>query len=287
MAVTHVHATPPAGAASDWSVPQNWERFTKDEHRTWDMLVDRQANKLAGLACAAFFAGIDILELSQAGIPHHVELNDRLRARTGWEVVAVPGVIPIDTFFHHLSNRRFPAANFLRAASSLDYSEEPDLFHDLFGHLPMLTDPDFADFMVAYGNAGLRAMNLNAADLIGRLYLHTVEFGLVREGGGLRGFGAGLLSSYAETVHALTSQAAYRIELDLSRVMRTDYPFDTFQPTYFVIESFESLLRIAQDTNFKPIYDQFRDQRLLAPGERCKRDRLVQLPPTPAGLGHS
>ena len=277
MVTTHVFDTPPPGAAPDWSMPQNWSQFTREEHRTWDALVDRQSREFDGLACTAFLDGIEILHLSKPGIPDQTELNARLRERTGWEVVAVPGVIPNDAFFGHLCARRFPAANFLRSSSSLDYSEEPDMFHDLFGHLPMLTDPVFADFMVAYGRAGLRAMELDAVDFLSRLYLHTVEFGLVRENGGLRGFGAGLLSSFSETVHALTDPDAYRIALELPRVMRSEYPFDQFQPTYFVIESFEHLLRLTAETDFHPIYEQLRSEPALRPGAKCASDFVVDL----------
>ena len=277
MAITHVYETAPAGAAADWTMPQGWDRFTPQEHANWDLLVERQAKALDGLACSAFLAGVDVLRLSKPGIPDHAELNAHLQARTGWQVVAVPGVIPNDAFFLHLSERRFPAANFLRSADSLDYSEEPDMFHDLFGHLPMLTDPVFADFMVAYGKAGLRAMSLDAVDFLGRLYLHTVEFGLVRERGELRGYGAGLLSSYAETVHALTAPGVQRIRLDLPRVMRSGYLFDEFQRTYFVIDSFDHLLNVTAGTDFQPIYDDLRGRPLLAPGADCDGDVEVRL----------
>jgi phenylalanine-4-hydroxylase len=277
MASTHVYTTPPAGVAPDWTMPQDWHRFTGEEHATWDKLVARQSRSLDRLACAAFLAGTDILRLSKPGIPDLAELNPRLQATTGWRIVAVPGAIPNDAFFHHLSERRFPAANFLRSADSLDYSEEPDMFHDLFGHLPMLTDPVFADFMVAYGRAGLRAQTMEAADFLGRLYLHTVEFGLVKEQGGLRGYGAGLLSSYAETVHALCSPEVRRIAFDLTRVMRTEYLFDEFQRAYFVIDSFEHLLKVTAETDFGPIYQQLRHEPPLAPGAACAGDILVAI----------
>lgn len=272
MAVTHVFATPPAGVAADWTMPQAWDQFTADEHATWDVLVARQSSALGGLACDAFLAGLDILNLSKPGVPDLAELNPRLQSATGWQVVAVPGVIPNDAFFQHLSERRFPAANFLRSGSSLDYSEEPDMFHDLFGHLPMLTDPVFADFMMAYGKAGLRAQTLDAADFLGRLYLHTVEFGLVVEQGGLRGFGAGLLSSYSETVHALTAPDVRRLRFDLPRVMRTDYLFDEFQKTYFVIDSFSHLLEVTESTDFKPIYETLSRLPMLEPDAECDSD---------------
>ncbi|RVT93526.1 phenylalanine 4-monooxygenase [Sphingomonas crocodyli] len=275
MAVTHVYETPPEGVASDWTMPQNWDRFTDAEHATWDRLVAQQSRALDGLACSAFLSGLDILRLSKPGIPDLRELNARLGAATGWEIVAVPGVIPNQPFFEHLAERRFPAANFLRSADSLDYSEEPDMFHDLFGHLPTLTDPVFADFMMAYGKAGLRAEKLGATDYLGRLYLHTVEFGIVRENGSLRGFGAGMLSSYSETVHALTSPNVRRLTFDLSRVMQTDYLFDKFQPTYFVIDSFEHLLKVTSQTDFGPIYERLQGQPLLAADAECEGDILA------------
>jgi len=277
MAASHVYATPPEGAAPDWTMAQNWQLFTADEHQTWDRLIARQSGALEGLACRAFLAGMDILRLSKPGIPDFAELNPRLQAATGWSIVAVPGAIPNEPCFHHLAARRFPVANFLRPASSIDYSEEPDMFHDLFGHLPMLTDPVFADFMVAYGKAGLRAEKLGAADLLGRLYLHTVEFGLVQEREGLRGFGAGLLSSYAETTHALRSPQARRIAFDLARVMRTEYLFDEFQRAYFVIPSFEHLLKVTAETDFAPLYEQLRHLPPLAPGMAHGEDVLVTI----------
>lgn len=272
MAITHVFDTPPPGAQSDWTMPQDWEAFTAEQHATWDRLVARQAQGLQGCASDAFLAGLDILRLSKSGIPDYRELNERLMAATGWRVVAVPGAIPNDAFFRHLSERRFPAANFLRGPDSLDYSEEPDLFHDLFGHLPMLTNPTFADFMHAYGQAGLRAESLGAAELLGNLYLYTVEFGLVAENGGLRGYGAGLLSSYSETIHALTSSSARQLRFDLRRVMRTNYLFDEFQRVYFVIDSFDHLLTTMEEANLAEIYQELQDAPRLAPDAVCPTD---------------
>lgn len=272
MAAPHVYETPPEGVAPDWTMPQNWSQFSVTEHETWDRLVAKQSRALDKLACRSFLAGLDILRLAKPGIPDLTDLNPRLEAATGFTIVPVPGVIPNDAFFRHLAERRFPAANFLRSAHSLDYSEEPDMFHDLFGHLPMLTDPIFADFMVAYGKAGLRAESLDAIDFLGRLYLHTVEFGLVREGGGLRGFGAGMLSSYAETVYAVTAPEVRRLHFDLPRVMRSEYLFDQFQKTYFVIDSFEHLRKVAEETDFAPIYTHLRNLPLLAPDADCPDD---------------
>lgn len=272
MTSNHVFETPPQGVARDWTMPQEWARFSAFQHRTWDKLVSRHIEAIGTRACRSFLAGLDVLELHKPGIPDLSVLNPRLLAATGWTIVPVPGVIPNNVFFRHLAARRFPAANFLRSAKSLDYSDEPDMFHDLFGHVPMLADPVFANFMVAYGNAGLRSETLGAVDFLGRLYLHTVEFGLVVENGELRGFGAGLLSSYAETVHAVTASGVRRLRFDLERVMRTDYIFDDFQKTYFVIDSFEHLLRAAEDTDFRPIYSRLRNLPLLAPDAECEGD---------------
>jgi phenylalanine-4-hydroxylase len=277
MAATHVYDVPPEGVQADWTMPQNWAQFSKDQHKTWDLLIAQQSRALDQLACRSFLEGLDILRLSKPGIPDLTELNPRLEAATGFKIVPVPGVIPNDAFFRHLAERRFPAANFLRSADSLDYSEEPDMFHDLFGHLPMLTDPIFADFMVAYGKAGLRAEGLDAVDFLGRLYLHTVEFGLIHESGGLRGFGAGLLSSYSETVHAVTAPDLRRLRFDLPRMMRSDFLFDQFQKTYFVLDSFEHLLEETEKTNFAPIYKQLRNLPLLAPDADCEGDQGFDL----------
>ena len=269
---THVFDSPPDGVAPDWTMPQHWEAYTADQHATWDLLVARQAEALVGRACTAFHQGLNILNLSQPGIPDFSELSRRLTRAKGWQVVAVPGVIPNDAFFRHLSERRFPVANFLRGRDFLDYSDEPDLFHDLFGHLPMLTDPTFSDFMVAYGQAGLRAQGLGALDMLGRLYLHTVEFGLVVEADGLRAYGAGLLSSISETIHALTSPQPHRLRFDLPRVMRTDYLFDEFQRSYFVVDSFEHLLTVTETTSFADVYRQLESEQLLEPGMLIEGD---------------
>jgi phenylalanine-4-hydroxylase len=277
MAATHVFDVPPKGVAADWTMPQNWDQFSKEEHKNWDFILSQQLRALDQLACQSFLDGLDILRLSKPGIPDLTELNSRLEAVSGFTVVAVPGVIPNDAFFRHLAERRFPAANFLRSADSIDYSQEPDMFHDLFGHLPMLTNPVFADFMASYGEAGLRAESLEAADFLGRLYLHTVEFGLIHENGKLRGFGAGMLSSYAETVHAVTAPNVRRLRLDLRRTMRTEYLFDEFQKTYFVIDSFEHLLKAAEETDFAQIYEQLRCLPLLAADTDCSDDLPFEL----------
>lgn len=251
---SHVHATPPPGAAPDWTIPQNWDAFTADEHAMWDRLFARQSAMLPGRASEAFLRGIDVLRLEKPGIPDYRELNARLTAATGWQVVAVPGLVPDEVFFDHLANRRFPAGNFIRTPDQLDYLQEPDVFHDVFGHVPMLADPVFADYMVAYGEGGLRSLKFDALKQLARLYWYTVEFGLIREADGLRIYGAGIVSSYAESVFALDSDSPNRIGFDLARVMRTDYRIDDFQQNYFVIDSLDQLLDTTVNTDFAPLY---------------------------------
>jgi len=251
---THVHDTPPPGAAADWTISQNWDAFTADEHAMWDRLFARQSDMLPGRTADAFLRGIDVLRLEKPGIPDYRELNARLMAATGWQVVAVPGLVPDDVFFDHLANRRFPAGNFIRTPEQLDYLQEPDVFHDVFGHVPMLADPVFADYMVAYGEGGLRSLKFDALKQLARLYWYTVEFGLIREAGGLRIYGAGIVSSFAESVFALDSDSPNRIGFDLARVMRTDYRIDDFQQNYFVIDSLEQLLDTTVNTDFAPLY---------------------------------
>jgi phenylalanine-4-hydroxylase len=205
-------------------------------------LFARQQGLLHGRAVGAFEEGLDVLSLGRPGIPDLDALNERLSARSGWTVVSVPGVVPDDVFFRHLSERRFPAGNFIRAADQLDYLEEPDVFHDVFGHVPLLAQPAFADFMQALGHLGLEALALGALHRIARLYWYTVEFGLAREADGLRIYGAGILSSFGEAHRSLESARPRRVAFDLTRVLRTTYRTDAFQQSYFVIDRFEDVL---------------------------------------------
>ncbi|MFL6845193.1 MAG: phenylalanine 4-monooxygenase [Allosphingosinicella sp.] len=231
----------PPGTAEDWTIPQEWGRFGSEEHRVWDLLFARQRAKLSGRAVAAFEKGLDTLMLSRSGIPDFDDLNERLFARSGWTVVAVPGLLPDEIFFGHLARRRFPAGNFIRPASSLDYLEEPDVFHDVFGHVPMLAEPWFADFMQQLGEEGLKAVADGSLAVFSRLYWFTVEFGLAREDGALKVYGAGLASSFGEAAYALDSPRPERLPFDLGRVLRTEYRSDAFQPRYFVVDGLETL----------------------------------------------
>lgn len=250
----HVFEQPPEGAASDWTIPQNWAAYTDIEHQTWDTLYARQMQILPGRASEAFMRGLDALDLNTGGIPDFAVMNPKLQALTGWTVVCVPGLVPDEVFFDHLANRRFPSGQFIRRPDQLDYLQEPDIFHDVFGHVPMLTDPDFAAYMEAYGKGGQRAAGLGMLPNLARLYWYTVEFGLVEEAGGLRIYGAGIVSSSTESVFCLEDPSPNRIGFDLERVMRTLYRIDDFQQVYFVIPSIEALKR---DTlqDFGPIYE--------------------------------
>lgn len=243
-----------SGAAQDWTVPQDWESFTPAEHALWDRLFEGQAKLLRGRAAPEFLDGLDVLRMARRGIPHFGELSERLMKLTGWQVVAVPGLIPDDVFFDHLANRRFVSGNFLRTPEQIDYLKEPDIFHDVFGHVPLLANPVFADYMQAYGEGGQRAAGLGAIEKLSRLYWYTVEFGLVRSGDDFRIYGAGIVSSQGETIFALDDPSPHRIGFDLERVMRTKYRIDDYQQNYFVIDSFESLLRQTLEIDFGPIY---------------------------------
>ena len=266
---------PPPGAAADWTVPQDWASYSAAEHAMWDRLFARQANMLPTRVIPAFMEGLDVLRMSKPGIPDFDELNDRLFRATGWQVVAVPGLVPDEIFFEHLANRRFVAGRFIRTPEQLDYLEEPDIFHDVFGHVPLLVHPVFADYMQAYGEGGLRAARLGMIDALARLYWYTVEFGLIRDGGDLKLYGAGIVSSYGESLFAINDPSPNRIGFDLERVMRSLYRIDDYQQNYFVIDSFEDLLQQTRDADLGPIYDRLRDQEAIDVGRLLPTDRIL------------
>jgi phenylalanine-4-hydroxylase len=253
MTAAGLASRPPLGAQPDWTVDQGWTDYTAAEHQVWDQLYDRQARLLAGRACDAFLGGLEALDLHRGGIPEFARINEELKRLTGWTVVAVPGLVPDAVFFEHLANRRFPAGRFIRRPDQLDYLQEPDIFHDVFGHVPMLTDPVFADYMQAYGEGGRRALGLGRLHNLARLYWYTVEFGLLETAAGLRIYGAGIVSSHSETLFALEDPSPNRLGFDLVRLLRTPYRIDDFQQTYFVIPSLQALLD-ATLQDFGPIY---------------------------------
>ena len=272
---THVLASPPPGVRPDWTVDQHWDRYTPQEHATWDTLFARQAKLLPGRASDAYLRGLDVLKLSKPGIPDFAELSDRLTDLTGWQVVAVPGLVPDDVFFDHMANRRFVAGNFIRRPDQLDYLEEPDVFHDVFGHVPLLADPVFADYLAAYGRGGQRALGLDALKYLGRLYWYTVEFGLIAEPEGLRIYGAGIVSSFSESRFALDDPSPNRLGFDIARVMRTEYRIDDFQQNYFVIPNFDELLRVTVETDFAPLYEELKAQADIPVAEIVPGDEVL------------
>ena len=253
MSADSLACAPPGGARADWTIDQDWAAYTAEDHRVWITLYERQAALLPGRACAPFLNGLDALDLHGQGIPDFDRMNERLAALTGWRGGAVPGLVPHEGFFDHLANRRFPAGRFIRRADQLDYLQEPDVFHDVFGHVPMLTDPVFADYMQAYGEGGRRAMSLGRLHNLARLYWYTVEFGLLDTPEGLRIYGAGIVSSRGESAFSLEDPSPNRLGFDLMRVMRTPYRIDDYQQVYFVLPSLQRLL---DDTlqDFGPLY---------------------------------
>jgi phenylalanine-4-hydroxylase len=268
---------PPAAtrpARPDWTIDQAWELYSPEEHRVWTTLYEHQKDLLPGRACDAFLKGLDALDLHRGGIPDFARINPELRRLTGWEVVAVPGLVPDAVFFDHLAHRRFPAGQFIRAPDRLDYLSEPDIFHDVFGHVPMLTDPAFGDYMQAYGEGALRAQSLNHLHHLARLYWYTVEFGLLATPAGLRIYGAGIVSSRGETIFALQDPSPHRLEFDLERVMRTPYRIDDFQQVYFVVASLEGLLA-ATLADFGPLYGRLAGARDIAIADIFVSDAVV------------
>jgi phenylalanine-4-hydroxylase len=246
-------AEPASGAAEDWTVPQRWDELTGEDHWVWDTLFARQKALLRDKVVGAFEEGLEVLKLSRSGVPKFEELNVRLGERTGWQVVAVPSLLPDRVFFEHLANRRFPAGNFVRTQKQMDYLEEPDVFHDVFGHVPLLARPTVADFMVELGNVGLEALRIGELERVARLYWYTVEVGLAREDHRIKIYGAGIASSFGETRYSLESSRPHRLKFDLKRVLRTRYRPDNYQKAYFVIDRFEEVLNVVRRDDFAQI----------------------------------
>ena len=261
---------PPRGdyarAGADYTCAQNWAAYTAQDHDTYRRLYERQSAQLPGLASEAFIAALPALGIKDH-IPRFDEINERLYRATRWQIVAVPGLIPEVAFFTLLANRQFPVTDWIRTPQELDYIVEPDIFHDLFGHVPLLFNPVFADYVQRYGQGGLKAQQLGACELLSRLYWYTIEFGLIREHGGLRAYGAGILSSAGELPYAVRSPAPQRLPLQLERTMRTRYQIDSYQQTYFVIDSFEQLFALTA-ADFAPLYQRLQGQPEFAPDAR-------------------
>ncbi len=258
-------------------IEQPWERYGAVDHAVWRELFTRQREVLRGRICDAFVEARDLLGMSANAIPRFGDLNPILAAATGWTLVAVEGLMPEEAFFGLLARRRFPVTWWIRRRDQIDYISEPDLFHDLFGHVPLLMNPVFADYMQAYGRGGLKAREIGRQALanLTRLYWYTVEFGLIRTPGGLRIYGSGIASSKAESMYALESPVPSRIGFDLERIMRTRYRSDRFQQTYFIIDDFQQLFE-ATRPDFVPLYARLRDKPPIRIGEVCADDEVFQ-----------
>jgi phenylalanine-4-hydroxylase len=254
------------------TIEQDWSRYTQDEHAIWRDLFERQQRLLAGRACREYLDGLAGLGVAAGGIPEFAGLSDILDQATGWRIVAVPGLVPDDVFFGFLARRRFPSTCFIRTRDQLDYLQEPDVFHDIYGHVPMLMNPVFADYMQAYGEGGLKALRLGHLKQLARLYWYTVEFGLIATPVGLRIYGSGILSSAGESIYCLDDPRPRRLRFDLRRIMRTDYHIDRYQETYFVIDDFDQLFA-ATRADFAPIYRELDALPEIAPAEIAAGDR--------------
>jgi phenylalanine-4-hydroxylase len=259
---------------ADFTIAQDWGAYSAEEHDIWRTLFHRQESVLKGRACEEFLAGVAALGVVADAIPDFRRLNDVLQAATRWSIVAVPGLVPDAVFFEHLANRRFPSTCFIRRRDQLDYLQEPDVFHDIFGHVPMLMNPVFADYMQAYGQGGLKALGLGALHHLARLYWYTVEFGLIETAAGLRIYGSGIVSSKGESVHCLEDPRPNRLGFDLMRVMRTRYRIDDFQVTYFAIRNFDELFE-ATRPDFTPYYAELARLPDLEAGTVLAGDRVL------------
>jgi phenylalanine-4-hydroxylase len=258
----------------DFLVEQEPDGYTAQDHRTWRTLFARQTELLKGRVVAEYYAGLEALGITSAAIPDFAEMNRVLARATGWSVVAVPGLVPDAVFFAHLAARRFPAGYWIRSPEQLDYIEEPDVFHDVFGHVPLLMQPRYADYMAAYGRAGLAYAGDAALENLARLYWYTVEFGLMRTPAGLRIFGAGILSSAGESIYALESPQPVRIAFDCERALRTRYEIDHYQGIYFVLSGYDDLPALRPEELNAHIASA-RRQSDIAPGQQVASDRLI------------
>ncbi len=260
----------------DFTIGQDWESYADAEHARWRLLFERQVAQLPGRADSAVLDGLEVLGMAAGGIPDFRHLSDALMRRTGWRVVAVPGLVPDEVFFAHLAARRFPATRFIRPAGCLDYVQEPDVFHDVFGHVPLLAHPAFADFMALYGRQGLAAQGRGRLAELARLYWYTVEFGLIRTPAGLRIYGSGIVSSRGEVTYCLEDPRPRRMAFAPARIMRTRYRIDAFQEIYFVIDDYRALFA-ALDRDLDALLAEVARLPVLSPGAALPEDRPIPL----------
>ncbi len=242
--------------AADYTVAQCMTDYSPAEQARWLRLVERQLALLPGRACHEFIDAVNALDMRR-GIPDFTAVNVALKVASNWQLVGVPGLLPDDVFFTHLANRRFPVTVWLREESEFDYIVEPDIFHDFFGHVPMLFAPIYADHLEAYGHGALKAKRLGGLDWLARLYWYTIEFGLIRENGQVVAYGAGVLSSPKELVYALDSSVPQRLPFDVMTSMRTAFLIDDVQTKYFVLDSLQQL-RDDTAPDFAPYYETLR-----------------------------
>src|SRR5438552_14724676 len=269
------HAVLAAQRVEDCVIDQAWERYSPEDHAVWRTLFERQRATLCGHICQEYLDGLEALGIGPEGVPAFERMNKRLRRLTGWEVVAVPGLIPSRPFFQMLADRQFPAGTFIRSHEQLDYLEEPDIFHDVFGHVPLLANPAYADYMNEYGRIGLEAVEHRGVKFLARLNWYTIEFGLIRKREGIQAYGAGIASSFGEAKYVVENPSANYLAFNFERVLRTGYYIDDYQATYFVIDNFEDLFGLLRETDFIPLYDKFRREPDYTPFEILPDDVVI------------
>ena len=259
------HAILTAQTVEECIIDQNWGAYSAADHNTWKTLYNRQLETLKARVCEEYLEGLKTLHLVADTVPDFAQMNKHLRAATGWEVLAVPGLIASKPFFSMLANRQFPAGTFIRTPEQLDYLEEPDIFHDVFGHIPLLSNPAYANYMQEYGRAGLAALEHKGIKFLARLNWYTIEFGLIKNNGEVKAYGAGIMSSYGEAKYLFNDPSANWLQFDIDRVLRTGYYIDDLQASYFTIDSFESLFKQCIERPFIPLYEKFRAMPALTP----------------------
>lgn len=270
------HAILTAQTVEECIIEQNWGAYSADDHNTWKTLYNRQLETLKARVCEEYLEGLKTLHLVADTVPDFAQMNKHLRAATGWEVLAVPGLIASKPFFSMLANRQFPAGTFIRTPEQLDYLEEPDIFHDVFGHIPLLSNPAYANYMQEYGRAGLAALEHKGIKFLARLNWYTIEFGLIKNNGEVKAYGAGIMSSYGEAKYLFNDPSANWLQFEIDRVLRTGYYIDDLQASYFTIDSFESLFKQCIERPFIPLYEKFRAMPALTPFEIVEGDTVLR-----------
>jgi len=262
----------------DWTIDQGWDRYTEQDHATWRILYQRMTKLMKGRACELFERGISELPMDSEHIPNFVDLSERLQKHSGWTVVAVPGLVPDNIFFEHLANRRFPSGCYIRKPHEMDYQEYPDVFHDIFGHIPLLMYPLMGDFIQSCGKAAVKAHQLKQLDVIeriARLYWYIVEVGLVQEKDGIRSFGAAIASSEKEILFSLENDSPNLVMFDVERVMRSEFWIYDLQQTYFVLKDMNDLISIAQ-INLDAITEKLNGTPDIELGDLVPEDQVIQ-----------